>query len=145
MRRKRRELLSLVLIGMCSFGAIRAGAQVEGADGDSAGAFTRRDADAADRVQSVGRVEGRLITLDLHQITMKDALRAVARQAKVPLIYNDSDLPADRARPMYGLLGNMVEKCLAHPSVIEFPMNTTRLSAGAGGLRAAFSARYRPR
>lgn len=96
MQTRRRELLSLVLIGLCSLAATRAGAQVEGADGGSRGTSTGLNADGVERAQSLGRVAGHSITLDLHQITIKDALRAVARQAEIQLIYNDKDLPADR-------------------------------------------------
>ena len=45
--------------------------------------------------ESFGGPDGGRITLALQHAPMKDALRAVARQAEVQLIYNDSDLPAD--------------------------------------------------
>jgi outer membrane receptor protein involved in Fe transport len=96
MQTTRRELLNLVLIGLCSLAAVRAGAQVEGTDGDSGGTNSQPHTEGIDRAQSSGAPAGRLITLTLHQATMKEALRAVARQADVRLIYNDSDLPADR-------------------------------------------------
>ncbi len=96
MQTTRRELLSLVLIGLCSLAAVRAGAQVEGADGDSGGALKQARQRGVHHVQSLSDQAGRLITLALHQATMKEALRAIARQAEVRLIYNDSDLPADR-------------------------------------------------
>jgi len=96
MQTRRRELLSLLLIGLCSLAAIRASAQVEGADGDSGGAFTRESSNAVGRAQSSRDIAARVITLDLHQATIKEVLRAVAAQAHVRLVYNDSDLPADR-------------------------------------------------
>jgi outer membrane receptor protein involved in Fe transport len=96
MQTTRRELLSLVLIGLCSLAAVRAGAQVEGADGGSGGVITQRRAEGIERTQSPSGVLGRPITLTLLHATMKEALRAVARQADVRLIYNDSDLPVDR-------------------------------------------------
>jgi outer membrane receptor protein involved in Fe transport len=96
MQTTRRELLSLVLIGLCSLAAIRVGAQAESADGDSGGAFSQRDADGVGRARSSRDHAAHLITLALHQVTMKEALRAVARQAEVRLLYNDSDLPVDR-------------------------------------------------
>lgn len=96
MQSTRRELLSLVLIGLCSLAAVRAGAQAEGADGDSGSALKQPGSRAVDRVQVVSDQAGHLITLALHQATMKEALRAIARQAEVQLIYNDSDLPPDR-------------------------------------------------
>ncbi|HEY9516198.1 MAG TPA: TonB-dependent receptor [Gemmatimonadaceae bacterium] len=96
MQTTRRELLFLVLIGLCSLAAIRAGAQVEGADGDSGSAFGQPRSAVVERAQSSGDHVGHLITLALQQATMKEALRAIASQAEVRLIYNDSDLPADR-------------------------------------------------
>jgi outer membrane receptor protein involved in Fe transport len=96
MQTTRRELMSLLLIGLCSLAAIRAGAQGEGAGDDSGGAFTPLHADGPKRAQSVASDAGRPITLALHQATLKEALRAVARQAEVQLIYNDGDLPAGR-------------------------------------------------
>ena len=44
-------------------------------------------------------------------------------------------------RPTYGLPGKSASKYCAHPSVIEFPMNTTRRSPGAGGPSFAFASR----
>jgi outer membrane receptor protein involved in Fe transport len=96
MQTMRRELLYLVLIGLCSLTAVRAGAQVEGADGDSGGAIRHPTPDKAGHARSSGGVAGGSVTLDLHQATIKDALRAVAKQARVRLLYNDSDIPADR-------------------------------------------------
>lgn len=96
MQTRRRELLYLVLIGLCNLTAVRAGAQVEGADGDSGGPITQRHTEGIERVKPSGVVGGRLIKLTLHQATMKEALRAVAKQADVRLMYNDNDLPADR-------------------------------------------------
>ena len=92
MQTTRRELLYLVLAGLCSLTAVRAGAQVEGADGDSGGAITQRRAEGIERAQSSDGITGQLITLTLHQATVKEALRAVAERAEVRLIYNDSDL-----------------------------------------------------
>ena len=112
MQTRRRELLSMVLIGLCSLAAIRAGAQVGGADGDSGGVFAQSSSGGVRRAQSFGGVVGRLITLDLHQATMKDALRAVARQVDVRLMYNDSDLPADRLVTV-AISGATVEEALA--------------------------------
>jgi outer membrane receptor protein involved in Fe transport len=66
------------------------------ADGDSGGAFKQTKSDSAERGKPSTSVAERLITLALHNVTMKDALRAIARQARVQLIYNDSDLPANR-------------------------------------------------
>ena len=90
-----RETLFVVLIGLCSLTPIRAGAQ-GGSEGDSGSAFNQPKSDAVERAQSSGDHAGRLITLSLQQATMKEALRAVAKQANVRLIYNDNDLPADR-------------------------------------------------
>jgi outer membrane receptor protein involved in Fe transport len=36
------------------------------------------------------------ITLDLHKVPMKEALRAIAKQSGVVLFYNDHDIPAER-------------------------------------------------
>ncbi len=95
MRTTRRELLKLVLIGLCSLAAVRAGAQ-GGGDGDPDGAFRQSRLGDVERTQSSGVHRGRLITLALHEVTIKNALRAVAKQAGVRLMYNDRDLPADR-------------------------------------------------
>lgn len=96
MQTRRRELLSLAVIGLCGLAAMQARAQVENANSDVGAAFTPRSADGVEHTQSLARSAPRLVELELRQVTMKDALRAVARQARVRLIYNDSDLPADR-------------------------------------------------
>ena len=44
-------------------------------------------------------------------------------------------------RPTYGLPGNIVGNDLAHASVIELPMNTTRVSPALGAPSAAFASR----
>src|SRR5688572_17178486 len=43
------------------------------------------------------------------------------------------------ARLIYGFPGNVVGKCCAHTSKIEFPMKTTRSSPGAGAGRRALA------
>lgn len=96
MQTTRRELLSMVLIGLCSLAAMRAGAQVEGAAGNSGASTTERHAEGIKRTQTSNGVAERLITLTLRQSTMKETLRAIARKGNVRLIYNDSDLPVDR-------------------------------------------------
>lgn len=96
MQTTRRELLSVVLIGLCSLATVRASAQVGSTDGSAGGALKQPGPRAVDHVQLVSAQAGRLITLALHQATMKEALRAVERQAELRLSYNDSDLPADR-------------------------------------------------
>src|SRR5256714_15619595 len=45
-------------------------------------------------------------------------------------------------RPIYGLPGNIVAKWGAQPSVIEFPMKTTRFSLFTGAESLAFASRY---
>lgn len=98
MQTRRRELLFLVLISLCSLAATLASAQVEVEDGDSAGALVHPQPEGMMRAESLSfsGSGGRLITLDLQHAPLKDALRAVARQAEVQLIYNDRDIPPGR-------------------------------------------------
>ena len=96
MQTRRRELLYLVFISLCSLAAIRAGAQAYGADGNSGRASGNPRAEEATPVQLPTNSDSRLITLELKHAPLKEALRAVARQAGVQLIYNDRDIPANR-------------------------------------------------
>jgi outer membrane receptor protein involved in Fe transport len=112
MQTMRRELLYLVLIGLCSLTAVRAAAQVEGADGHAGSALKQPKPDGVGRTQSFGDHAGHPITIALQQATMKEALRAIASQADVRLIYNDGDLPADRLVTVT-ISGATVEQALA--------------------------------
>lgn len=112
MQRRRRELLYLVFISLCSLAAIRASAQVEASGGDSGGAFAHAQSEDVRQAESFSGSDSHLITLTLHHTPLKDALRAVAKQAEVQLIYNDRDIPADRVVTI-AMSGATVERSLA--------------------------------
>jgi len=96
MRRKSRELVAIMIVSLLGIAPIRARAQATGNAGSPIASFARSGADAAENAQSRTDHAKRRITLTLRQVTVKEALRAIARQADVRLMYNDNDLPADQ-------------------------------------------------
>lgn len=95
MRTRRRELLCAGLIGVCGLGATRVRAQAGVVDLNGSRAMAQLPTPDAGPARSWRHSSDQLVNLELHHTALKDALRAVAREAEVQLIYNDRDLPSD--------------------------------------------------
>ena len=92
---RRRAVMCAQLCCLVSFGVPRVMAQAENANLHGRMVTARMSAQDSAHVQQPGVATDERITLDLHDVALKDALRAIAQQGHVALFYNDRDLPTE--------------------------------------------------
>lgn len=96
MRVRGMAVLCAALCCVIGAGVRRARAQSEKADSRARDVTVQLGAQDSASALSPSRAGGRRISLDLRDVALKDALRAIAVQSGVTLFYNDRDLPSGR-------------------------------------------------
>jgi outer membrane receptor protein involved in Fe transport len=91
---ERRVLLCLELIAICGGVAARTSAQMKMAGVKGSGMVPQVEGSASGSAQQPHPSIGASMSLDLHEVTLKDALRAIANGGGVKLLYNDGDIPS---------------------------------------------------
>ena len=96
MSMERRVLLYLEFVAVCAVVATRASAQMKVAGLKGSRTVSQVEGRDSGAMQEPSRSTEPRIDLDLHEVALKDALRAIARVGGVELMYNDGDIPAGK-------------------------------------------------
>lgn len=93
---ERRVLLCLEILTICGLVTTRVSAQMKmvGVEGDRT--LSQTGGRNSSTAQPPRGSTGTRIDLDLRDVTLKEALRAIARKGQVDLLYNDGDIPAGK-------------------------------------------------